>query len=374
MLIVSLKYSPVHNAHCRALGEPLRTQGFHVQYLLAQSLAWTAPQSQLPYTIFWGDSSSPRGVLIDTLAALSFGRRTLAEALRQVRPDLLLFESSHPANASLAALTRRVLPQTQIWLLLHEPYVREKAKHGRVRQLLIAAQEWGTRRLLPYLDGVLVPSLEAQRQMREAYPGFKGGVLRVPLLFEDRSLPEPAERRYFSFIGNAVPAKGIDRFFEFVQTAADQNAPWQFQVATSTNIVPSLNHLSPNARSRLKVVSKPRLPDAEIDQAIRESWAVLAPYRRVTQSGVLPVAFMHGTPIISTREGGMPEFVIPGETGFLVEVDDPFWVWEEQFGQVLADFERLSANCRQSFLAHFDARRGPEFLRPTLNSALLQKS
>lgn len=368
ILIVSLKYSPVHNAHCRALGEPLRELGFDVRYLLAGALRWTVPHSQLEHTAFIGSSRNAGEVLWDTLALTTWRQPKLRQLLQEFRPCLLLFESSHPGNVLFASVARSILPDIRCWMLVHEPYVPDKSKHGGMRSLLIAAQELALRATLRFVDGVLVPSDEALLQMKAAYPDFTGTVLKVPLLFEDRSKAEDSERRYFSFIGHAVPAKGIDTFFWMVEASASRGAEWMFQIATSTNISAYVARLSKNAQALLRAVSKPRVPDAEIDEAIRTSWAVVAPYRRVTQSGVVPAAFMHGTPVISTRVGGMPESVIPGKTGYLIDRETSFAEWEEAFRMVQANFSDLSANCRRFFLDHFDARRGPEFLRPMLDS------
>lgn len=370
LIIVSLKYSPVHNALCRGLGEPLRALGVRIKYLLPSSSAWTVPTFQLENVVFLGNSQNVQTVLWDSLAIATFRRRRVSQLFRKLQPTLIVFQSSHPANAVVASLARTTAPGVKIWQLLHEPHVHDKGKHGWKRVLLIAGQEWGTRRLLPHLDGVLVPSEQALIQMRHAYPDFPGRVLKVPLLFEDRRTGDNPARKFFSFIGHAVPAKGIDAFFEMVQTAADLGKDWAFQIATSTDVAPYLRGLSGSARSRLRVVSKARLRDDEIDDAIRQSWAVLAPYRWVTQSGVLPVAFMHGTPVISTAIGAMPESVIPGQTGYLVNPGCRFSEWEEKFHLIQINFPTLSAHCREFFQDHFDARRGPEFLRPMLDSIL----
>lgn len=366
--IVSLKYSPVHNSHCRAIGEPLRAQGHNVRYLLPKCSYWTVTLEQQERVTFMGKSRSAMDVLWDGLALATWRRERLVAFLKQVNPSLLLFESSHPANALVISIARSISREIRFWMMIHEPYVREKRRHGYMRSILMAAQEWGVRQALPLLDGALIMSHEAEHQMITAYPSFKGQLLNVPLLFEDRGITPSLNRRYFSFIGHAVPAKGIDVFLEIIRTSVRLQRDWYFQIATSTDILPLLNTLSNAEQSRLHVVNKACLPDAEIDQAIRESWAVLAPYRRVTQSGVVPVAFMHGTPVISTRIGGMPESVIDGKTGYLLEPKASFEEWDRKFAEVIANHKRLSANCRQSFLDLYDARCGPEILRPMLYS------
>lgn len=97
-------------------------------------------------------------------------------------------------------------------MLLREPYVKDKVKHGRLRSFLISAQEWGVRRVILYLDGLLVASEESLRQVSQAFPEYHGQVIKIDLPFEDRFRERTSKCRYFSFVGHAVPAKGIDIF------------------------------------------------------------------------------------------------------------------------------------------------------------------
>ena len=51
------------------------------------------------------------------------------------------------------------------------------------------------------------------------------------------------------------------------------------------------------------------LTEEEMSAAYRRSVATWNGYRRSTQSGVLPNAFMQGTPVIATKLGSFEEFV-----------------------------------------------------------------
>jgi glycosyltransferase involved in cell wall biosynthesis len=50
---------------------------------------------------------------------------------------------------------------------------------------------------------------------------------------------------------------------------------------------------------------------------------VVLPYRNATQSGVLHLAYTFGRPVIATRTGGLPEYIVPGRTGLLVDPHRP---------------------------------------------------
>ncbi|MFM8409025.1 MAG: glycosyltransferase, partial [Alphaproteobacteria bacterium] len=49
---------------------------------------------------------------------------------------------------------------------------------------------------------------------------------------------------------------------------------------------------------------------------------VVLPYRDGTQSGVVPLAWAHGRPVVTTAVGGLPEAVDDGATGLLVPPGD----------------------------------------------------
>jgi glycosyltransferase involved in cell wall biosynthesis len=65
------------------------------------------------------------------------------------------------------------------------------------------------------------------------------------------------------------------------------------------------------------------LPDEEVRVLFAAADACVLPYRSATQSGVIQVAYAADCPVITTRVGGLPEFVAEGESGYLVPPGDP---------------------------------------------------
>jgi glycosyltransferase involved in cell wall biosynthesis len=60
------------------------------------------------------------------------------------------------------------------------------------------------------------------------------------------------------------------------------------------------------------------IPNEDVHLYFEAADVVVLPYVEASQSGIVPIAYAFNTPVISTRVGGLPEAVLDGTTGFLV--------------------------------------------------------
>ena len=65
------------------------------------------------------------------------------------------------------------------------------------------------------------------------------------------------------------------------------------------------------------------VPDAEVEPYFAGCDLVVLPYVSATQSGIVQIAYGFGKPVVVTRVGGLPEVVQDGETGYVVEPQQP---------------------------------------------------
>lgn len=65
------------------------------------------------------------------------------------------------------------------------------------------------------------------------------------------------------------------------------------------------------------------LSEKEVAECFCRADVVILPYRSATCTGVIPVAYHYGKPVIASRTGGIPEVVIDGVSGRLFEPENP---------------------------------------------------
>ncbi len=83
--------------------------------------------------------------------------------------------------------------------------------------------------------------------------------------------------------------------------------------------LPSLSVL-PNG-GRINLV-KQYVSPGDLVQFFNKAVCVICPYIDATQSGVVLTAYAFDRPVIASRVGGLPEYVLDGHTGLLIEPND----------------------------------------------------
>lgn len=77
------------------------------------------------------------------------------------------------------------------------------------------------------------------------------------------------------------------------------------------------------ANNRHVILDARYVPIEDVRSLVELANVVVLPYRNATQSGVLHLAYTFGKPVIATRAGGLPEHIVPGRTGLLVDPGRP---------------------------------------------------
>ena len=347
-VLVSLRFTPAIVQHLVAYAKALQELGFTVE------------------------------VVLDT-AYMEFSE--LAEMTRasSKEPDLDRASFSHAiffnvAFDNLALANRLKRRGARIIYIYHEPWEASFAflrTDGFGIRVKAAIAHRVSRPLLKVADLVLVGSQYGLNAYRRADAHYNASVFCFPLIYDvvaGQPTPEIVQQKLsFSYLGNIGRVHGFDQFIRVMRESLLQKSNLRFMIASRYPLPEFVLRDDVIRRNldKIDVMCGRTLTNEEINGCYRRSFGVWNLYRRSMQSGVLPKAFMYGTPVIASRIGSFPEYVRDGYNGRFACADDP--------DQVLSVLEELRSrtgeyaeNCRRSFLDLFFYKSRVEDLRQLL--------
>lgn len=180
----------------------------------------------------------------------------------------------------------------------------------------------------------LVAISESTRASLAAYTSRPIDVIPygVPLP-EDASSPDPTNGATDSgrppvllFVGRLVARKGVDRLLEALASLRDR--AWRLEVVGFGPERERLEAVVVRLDLTGRVVFRGRVSAPDLARAYQRASCFVLPAtvdEREDTEGlgvVLLEAMAYGVPVVATRRGGIPDIVLDGGTGFLVE-DDP---------------------------------------------------
>ena len=130
------------------------------------------------------------------------------------------------------------------------------------------------------------------------------------------SLAEDTQLKYkIGFIGRIEPYKGLDLL---VDAFLKLDERFNLIIAGSGKIDNStLQKITSN--NRIELINR-YIKDDEFSVLLNKMDVVVLPYKRASQSGVIPLVFAHGKPVIVTNVGALEEQV-PEGTGIVTKAD-----------------------------------------------------
>jgi glycosyltransferase involved in cell wall biosynthesis len=341
--IVSLYFSCAHASHMMALGKLLDVLGFAVTFILDERYL--------------------------SMADFSAIGETLTVTANSTRPDELAFDLAVFCNCATRnhALVRGLRTRgTAVFYLFHEPgpvcswrYFLSEGWRQTIRFVVSSCFNIVTVRRS---TGVIVHSSCALALYQRNYLRHNRNVHSMPLLFDDEIGGDRVEqarrdKHFFGFVGTACKSHGFDAFVNFAKYAIRSGSLMPFSIATKVDLTSllvedrELAHLV--SEGRIRIQHGRGLSNDEINLHYLDCFCVWTVYRRSTQSGVMANAFMAGSPVIATRVGSFPEYVIPGVNGEFVDSVDDFGAMLRLAEKMRREIPAYSEGSRKTFLDTF---------------------
>lgn len=171
-------------------------------------------------------------------------------------------------------------------------------------------------------------SEESKERFCEVYPRFRDHAYVVPLgAHIPDSIPEKPQEisdsdcSFYLFFGRFEKYKGIDVAISAFNMSGLTGV--KLVIAGDgmlTNTEESAISDNPNSI----VLIKKYVPDNQMIWLIKNSRAVVLPYKEASQSGILPIAYSFAVPVIVSNIPGLTQFVVPDKTGIICNNNEDF--------------------------------------------------
>jgi glycosyltransferase involved in cell wall biosynthesis len=333
--LISLRFNPAFIQHLIAYAKATRELGYEPEFLLDPAYR---DFRELDRAASHNESSTNVPALAWKYALFlnpSLGNEKLATNLKQ-KGTKLLYVYHEPWHMSLDYLWSEGLVGTLKAIMAH---------HVTIPALKLA-------------DTVIVPSQYGLRMYQKSDARYNANGIYLPLMYDDEA-PSAidgilAQKRHFGYIGSLCRSHGFDQYLSFVRYALQRDLKISFLIA-SRNPLPASTASDPllsRNPDRVKIYCGKPLENDEINRFYAESICVWNLYRRSTQSGVLPKAFMFGTPVIAKNIGSFPEFIQDGLNGRFASARDHQGIYTA-FDDMRSNIAAYATNSRRTFLETF---------------------
>ena len=252
--------------------------------------------------------------------------------------------------------------KSQIVYIYHEPFDSIKNYYNsgfRFKKIVkICLINIVNMPVLLLADNIILPSNAAFSLYQKKYLWINKNASRIPLLFDDETTGNitTVAKQYISYIGTVAADHAFDKFVTFVDIAITNN--WfddmVFLIATGSQIPEQQKAIidKHQASGRLRISAGHFMTNAEINEHYRNSIVVWNAYNRSMQSGVLPKAYMFGTPVIVLAKNAN-EYILDDHTGILIDDNNNIQQIKDAIQKITSNKEIFVHNCRELFLNVF---------------------
>lgn len=257
------------------------------------------------------NSGSPAKMFLDTLNPLIWYR--FAIYLKQKSPDYSIFVASHPLNF-ICILITKIISNSKIISVIHDPMPHS----GEKFKFIILISQYLQIKLS---HKVLVAGKKLKEETSKLYSINKDNIIVMYIGNNRNEISEFVEkhnRKYFSLLGRIEDYKGVDIFLKAAKKVLDLNyTNIEFFIAGAGNIKKYIDQINEIDKSKLTIRNE-LISDKDFDNIIKESYAIVLPYKDATQTGTIQIANSLSTPCIATNVGSLPELIIKNETGIVI--------------------------------------------------------
>jgi glycosyltransferase involved in cell wall biosynthesis len=238
--------------------------------------------------------------------------RRIADLKARLQPDLVHVNFCGPSSIfHLRTLAAHRAPTVMTLYALPE---QEPSRTGVVERLFAAA------------DWVVGPSQAVIDRTREWFPQV---ATKSSVIYNTLNLPEvevrplPFDRPELLCLGRVVPDKGFDLVVDALASIVSVAPDIRLTIAGDGIDRPRLEEQARRLKVDDRIVVAGWVAPTKILELINSATIVIVPSRWFEPAPLVAIQAAHmGRPVVGARTGGIPELVVDGVTGVVVEKDD----------------------------------------------------
>ena len=286
----------------------------------------------------------------------------LTKGVLQEKPDLIWIVDDLPVSCQIGLKLRR---KTKVWMTIHDPVFHPSDK-ASIKKKIYSKIWWEYRlRLSKRSDSIIMLSNESIRRFSDSNIGLTGKIKHLEL---GAHIPEvkpicPHEYKYqddpfLLFFGRLEKYKGLDML---VKTFSNMNAG-RLIIAGKGSIQKELVY---EINSSEKIVFINRfIKDEEMLWLFQNTKGIVLPYTEASQSGIIPIAYYYGKPVVVSEIQGLTQYVKDKSTGYICITVDQYM---NAYNEILSGEheERYISECKAYYKSRFEWKNN---LKDILNS------
>lgn len=244
--------------------------------------------------------------------------RTIRDVVRKIinlKPDLVFYVD----NSIIACQTAQAMGgKAKQVITFHDAGDNHPTSKTSLKQRMHDwFEESNSVKAASLVDNVLVMSHESEDKYKHNYPATSSKLLVLPLGAHipdvtEQAPPESLPTEFFLFFGRIDKYKGIGNLLSACASISELKIP--LVIAGKGNL--SDNEVTLLNKTKTILLNR-YIKDEEMIWLFKKAKFVVLPYIQATQSGIIPIAYSFGKPVITSDVEGLTQFVVNRRTGII---------------------------------------------------------
>lgn len=278
--------------------------------------------------------------------------KRLAFEIDKIHPDYIWYMDDSVICSNVGTYLNEEIKQL---LILHDAGTHHPTNHKSIRTVLVEKYtEMVNKRFYKRVHRFVLLSQESMKTFCQLYPSYSGKAVmmtlgaHLPDVDEEKPTEIYIDDQYLLFFGRIDKYKGIGNLLDAYRAVSDKAFP--LIIAGGGKFTDKEKKLIDGCNN-LTVINR-YIGDGEMKWLLHHMAVAVLPYIEATQSGIIPLAYLFGKPVIVSDVAGLTQFVLDGETGKICRSEEE---WKKALINVSSKKHNIKENkIRDYYQTHMD--------------------